>query len=502
MALRKGRERDALKKVNSNAVRWLWTVPGREKLNILFLTLAQALHGASGVVYALLLREIVDRAAGYDARGFFASVAALGGLIAAQLALRALIRWLSELSRSTLENIFKRRLMDTILHRDFLRVSALHSGEWMNRLTNDTKVVSDAYVDILPGLAGMIGFIIASSKVKSYVLKICFGSLAQTFGFLLFYGIFGLPIRTFPFIVAVEALFAFCRVYASKNIIYNGDSGASKRTAHSFMALIICACVAVATLLYPGYAISATNGEHIAKLVKSLTEGFNLPVFVTVMAVAAALFMFSELKSDVKGSADAYLAVSLAGLAISIRVLLTHLSIGGAIICAASAVAYYLVGFSMLSFMPSSDKSNPIYWMLGKGRFAAVLYSAIVSAMAAFSILFMYRGSIVSYLILVCGVVLALTSKRIFRGLAAAEAIRWQIILLTVYAFTMSVSVINGTIGKTWMLLTAVFVLFSIVMWGLGLRDGVNLPKKYRAFKVAGCVIAGAISVIAVITFG
>ena len=361
---------------------------------------------------------------------------------------------------------------------------------------------SPNFAAALPGLAGMIGFIIASSKVKSYVLKICFGSLAQTFGFLLFYGIFGLPIRTFPFIVAVEALFAFCRVYASKNIIYNGDSGASKRTAHSFMALIICACVAVATLLYPGYAISATNGEHIAKLVKSLTEGFNLPVFVTVMAVAAALFMFSELKSDVKGSADAYLAVSLAGLAISIRVLLTHLSIGGAIICAASAVAYYLVGFSMLSFMPSSDKSNPIYWMLGKGRFAAVLYSAIVSAMAAFSILFMYRGSIVSYLILVCGVVLALTSKRIFRGLAAAEAIRWQIILLTVYAFTMSVSVINGTIGKTWTLLTAVFVLFSIVMWGLGLRDGVNLPKKYRAFKVAGCVIAGAISVIAVITFG
>ena len=173
MALRKGRERDALKKVNSNAVRWLWTVPGREKLNILFLTLAQALHGASGVVYALLLREIVDRAAGYDARGFFASVAALGGLIAAQLALRALIRWLSELSRSTLENIFKRRLMDTILHRDFLRVSALHSGEWMNRLTNDTKVVSDAYVDILPGLAGM-GVKLVGALVMILVLQSVF----------------------------------------------------------------------------------------------------------------------------------------------------------------------------------------------------------------------------------------------------------------------------------------------------------------------------------------
>ena len=45
--------------MNNTALRWLWTVSGRKKLNILALTLVQALHGASGVLYALLLREIV-----------------------------------------------------------------------------------------------------------------------------------------------------------------------------------------------------------------------------------------------------------------------------------------------------------------------------------------------------------------------------------------------------------------------------------------------------------
>ena len=142
--------------MKNTALRWLWDVPGKKKWNILALTLVQAMHGASGVLYALLLREIVDAATEHDGAGFWHFLGLLIVLVIAQLSLRAVIRWLTELSKSTLENIFKGRLMDTLLHRDFLRVSAVHSGEWLNRLTNDTKVVADACVDILPGLAGMV----------------------------------------------------------------------------------------------------------------------------------------------------------------------------------------------------------------------------------------------------------------------------------------------------------------------------------------------------------
>ncbi len=141
--------------MKQNALRWLWDVPGKKKLNILALTLVQVLHGASGVFYALLLREVVDAAAGRDGSGFRRSLALLVGLVILQLALRALIRWLTELSKSSLENTFKRRLTDTLLHRDLLRICAVHSGEWLNRLTNDTKVAADGCVDILPGLSGM-----------------------------------------------------------------------------------------------------------------------------------------------------------------------------------------------------------------------------------------------------------------------------------------------------------------------------------------------------------
>ena len=75
--------------MNNTALRWLWTVSGRKKLNILALTLVQALHGASGVLYALLLREIVDAAAAQDSTGFWRYLAGLAGLVLAQLVSRA-----------------------------------------------------------------------------------------------------------------------------------------------------------------------------------------------------------------------------------------------------------------------------------------------------------------------------------------------------------------------------------------------------------------------------
>lgn len=142
--------------MKNNAIKWLYAVPKRKKLYILALILIQAVHGASGVIYALLLRNIVDSATAHDKSGFRAFVLLTILLVLAQIGMRAVIRWLNELSKATFENIFKARLMENILHKDFASVNAVHSGEWLNRLTNDTVVVADSYVEILPGLVGMV----------------------------------------------------------------------------------------------------------------------------------------------------------------------------------------------------------------------------------------------------------------------------------------------------------------------------------------------------------
>ena len=83
-----------------SAARWLWRVAGRKKAYVLALTLIQGASGGLGVLYALLLRNIVDSAVGHDGGAFRHNVVLIIALVVLQISLSALVRWLSELAKA------------------------------------------------------------------------------------------------------------------------------------------------------------------------------------------------------------------------------------------------------------------------------------------------------------------------------------------------------------------------------------------------------------------
>ena len=170
--------------MNDSATKWLYKVPGRKKLYILALTIVQCLNGVSGVLYAVFLRDIVNNAVDKNLNGFIASAVCIIILILFQLAMNAISRWLSELSRATFENLFKERLMHNILRKDFGRVAAVHSGEWLNRLTSDTTVVANNYTEIIPGFAGMAVKML-SALIMLIVLDLRFALIVIPLGLVL-----------------------------------------------------------------------------------------------------------------------------------------------------------------------------------------------------------------------------------------------------------------------------------------------------------------------------
>lgn len=158
----------------NNTVGWLLKVTGRKKLNILILTCIEAILGGMGVLYALLMKAVVDYAVKKNADAFLRAAVFLAALILARLAISAVVRWLREYSRSSIENHFKQRLTDHILRKEYACVSATHTAEWLNRLTNDTRIVADNLVDILPGLMGT-AVSLFSAIVMILLLEPCFG---------------------------------------------------------------------------------------------------------------------------------------------------------------------------------------------------------------------------------------------------------------------------------------------------------------------------------------
>ena len=139
----------------SNTLAWLRKVTGRKKGYLLILLILQVTLGISSVGYALQLRNLVNAAVSGEVLLFWQAVAGLAFLLLFQVVVRAVNRFVEEVSRSSLENCLKGRLFASLLSRDYASVTQIHSGEWMNRLTSDTVVTADGLTYILPGVAGM-----------------------------------------------------------------------------------------------------------------------------------------------------------------------------------------------------------------------------------------------------------------------------------------------------------------------------------------------------------
>ena len=141
--------------MRNHTVAWLWRTPGRKKGYVAALTAVQVLTGFLSVGFALLTQNVINSAISRDQESFRYYALLLLILTAGSLLLHMVNRWLTELSKAQLENLFKQRLTAAILRKEYAAVSAVHSGEWMNRLTNDTRIVAENYTELIPGLSGM-----------------------------------------------------------------------------------------------------------------------------------------------------------------------------------------------------------------------------------------------------------------------------------------------------------------------------------------------------------
>lgn len=128
---------------------------GKKKIYIFLLSLLQIVLNIGSIGYAIVFKGLTDAAVGSNRNSFITWIVAFAALALFQITIGGINRFLTEYSRASLENCFKERLFSNILGRRYADSTAVHSGEWMNRLTSDTTVVADGLTQIIPGFLGM-----------------------------------------------------------------------------------------------------------------------------------------------------------------------------------------------------------------------------------------------------------------------------------------------------------------------------------------------------------
>ena len=139
-----------------NTLQWISIVAGKAKILVGVLVAVQAVLSVSSIAFAFILRRIINMAVQGESTGFRSAFVLLAGVIAAQIVLGAVSHFLSEYTTTTVENRFKQRLFTALLTGNYASVTAVHSGEWMNRLTSDTTIIAGGVTQIVPGLIGML----------------------------------------------------------------------------------------------------------------------------------------------------------------------------------------------------------------------------------------------------------------------------------------------------------------------------------------------------------
>ena len=148
---------------------WLKKVTKKYRSFVVLLTVFEIIVSGLGICYALVLKQMVDRAVVKDSHGFVIGMIGFGMLVLGQLIIRIITRQISEYTRSSMENALKQILFHSILIKDYGSVSLKHSEEWMNRLTSDTVVCADGMTDILPGFFGMMIRLVGSLVLILYL---------------------------------------------------------------------------------------------------------------------------------------------------------------------------------------------------------------------------------------------------------------------------------------------------------------------------------------------
>ena len=155
----------------NDALTWIWENSRGERFGISVLAFTDVAIALCTVCEALALKYIINNAVSGDSKAFAEAAWILVALVALRIIMLILTRWLGERTKAGLENRLKDRLFRSLLTKDYASVSSVHSGEWMNRLTNDTVVVADNAVDIVPNALSTFVKLTSSVLLIIYFIK-------------------------------------------------------------------------------------------------------------------------------------------------------------------------------------------------------------------------------------------------------------------------------------------------------------------------------------------
>lgn len=151
--------------------KWLLKLAKPYLIPILLITLFNIFTSLSGVLNALISKQVLDSALKYGLRQSITYIVIFGLLSVFRIVMTAIISWVITKTSETMSYGLHKYLLGQIYKIEWLKLNKYHSGDILTRFSSDTGNVISAWVNIFPTIVSLSFQLVAAFVMLLYYDK-------------------------------------------------------------------------------------------------------------------------------------------------------------------------------------------------------------------------------------------------------------------------------------------------------------------------------------------
>ncbi|WP_434798715.1 ABC transporter ATP-binding protein [Terrisporobacter vanillatitrophus] len=162
------RIKDGMLKEMYIEAKWMYKYVEKYKWGVVFYIVLGILETAMGLVSSVASKNLIDAVTGYDSGGIGMAVAIIIGMSIGTIVVDAITSRISAKINVKVGNEIRADIYDKIINTDWESMSTFHSGDLLNRLTDDSSTVASSVLGWVPNLITQVVQFISILSVVLY----------------------------------------------------------------------------------------------------------------------------------------------------------------------------------------------------------------------------------------------------------------------------------------------------------------------------------------------
>lgn len=152
-------------------LKWIFNKTKSNSINFISLNIINIVYSFLSIYLILISKNVIDAATAGTSAELKAYIIKLVIFAIIAILLRAIMASIDAVTRAKLEINFKQNILNTILKKNYEKITKYHTGDLMTRIVSDVNIIIDTLVSLIPNILSMITKLICAVVLLFQISK-------------------------------------------------------------------------------------------------------------------------------------------------------------------------------------------------------------------------------------------------------------------------------------------------------------------------------------------